>query len=709
MKNDAKLTIIFCTYKSSVFDKFILNKEEFKTDIGKIEKNFIFNEYEQELGKKYCYYELIPENVNTVFSGSFEISLGNNIGYCFLDDPGITFKILFLQKMDYIDNFIKSKFTCKIHSILCKDKEFELSLNRNGTEDRANLILINCLSSTLIKKDGKLIINLEKVENKIFDFKEHNGYQICFYYDNFQDFSYQEIEEINKLNFDKLFIENNKDVEQMYNILNNLFECEDKNKAKNLVNNLTNIYNEKKLNLKGIINKKYVYGNKILEKELYQEYYFDFIFKVLSLILFEENISKEKNFDNDKLKNMHKRLLENKLELDKDKLLKIYEKIFLLMEVYSSDLLSKDDYIIYYFHINYIEKNSPLYYAYEFLNDFLKELNSDSDFYFPLLSINGGFYEYFYKVPNGTRFISTYGFNMLPLYKIKDNLINIIPNIIILSKYIKEADAVTNPLTGNIILNINLFKNINICKKEFDENISKHYAFFISKILIHEIFGQKNSFSKSEKNNNSIISFRNELGEFKLINCNCEHKNNFNEIFKDVIEIYNGKNPECFKGDSGYFIEYFMGKINNEYTIGVINTIIKFTNLSKLLNPKLWHKKFFIIKEYLKLKSIFLDLFPLNKIDNDFTIYEQIELMKEKIYEEDKQIKEKYSIKNIKINIELTERINQLFNDIWITRKNIKNGKENYISSIKKDGSQRRINGFLKSFFAEFTHGYYRK
>ena len=60
MKDEATLTIIFCTYyKKDVFEKFILNEEEFKIDDEKIEKKFIFNKYETDLGKKYCSYELI--------------------------------------------------------------------------------------------------------------------------------------------------------------------------------------------------------------------------------------------------------------------------------------------------------------------------------------------------------------------------------------------------------------------------------------------------------------------------------------------------------------------------------------------------------------------------------------------------------------------------------------------------------------------------
>ena len=209
MENEATLTIIFYSYYNiPVFDKFILNGEEFSIDKGKIEKKFIFNKYEQDLDKKFCRYELISKEGGDIYKGSFEISSGNHIGYCFLDDPGITFKLLFLQKRgEKMKEFIKSKYTSAINNISSDNKEFELSLNQNGTEDRASLILINCLPITQIKKDGKLFIDLKKVEKKIDCFDENeNGYQICYHYDNFQNFAFQKMEEINQLNFEELYI-----------------------------------------------------------------------------------------------------------------------------------------------------------------------------------------------------------------------------------------------------------------------------------------------------------------------------------------------------------------------------------------------------------------------------------------------------------------------------------------------------------------------
>ena len=152
MNTEAKLTIIFCTYLNNpVFNKFILNGEEFKIGIGtQITKTFIFNKYEQDLDKIFCRYQLVT-NDEEVCEGSFDISPGNHIAYCYIDDSGKTFKILFLQKKEKIEKFIGSKFTSSINSInkfSYGKKEIKITLNKNDTQDRASMILINCLPNT---------------------------------------------------------------------------------------------------------------------------------------------------------------------------------------------------------------------------------------------------------------------------------------------------------------------------------------------------------------------------------------------------------------------------------------------------------------------------------------------------------------------------------------------------------------------------------
>ena len=111
-----------------------------------------------------------------------------------------------------------------------------------------------------------------------------------------------------------------------------------------------------------------------------------------------------------------------------------------------------------------------------------------------------------------------------------------LPNVIILTKYLKEDekndDGGTNILTGNITLNLLNFKEIKIDKNELKENASKHYGFIISRILLHELFGhKKSSYSRIEVNNYSIISFKDEFGKLKFLSNKADY------LFKKIGEV----------------------------------------------------------------------------------------------------------------------------------------------------------------------------
>ena len=402
------------------------------------------------------------------------------------------------------------------------------------------------------------------------------------------------------------------------------------------------------------------------------------------------------------------RLLENKKELDNDKLLKVYEKIILLLEAYLFELIYAKDYMIHYFHRKRIEKNSPLFYAYEFLHNFIEDLNYDSNFYYPLLSIDGGLYKYNLKKKHGIEFISIYGFNMLSINDIKNHLKNMIPNVIIYSEYIKNDNAKTNPISGNVILNIKQFEKINIDKNKLDEFTSKHYGFIISKILMHEFFGhKKSSFSKIKKNQNSIISFIDENDGIKLINSDDINY----DIYKDINAILDGENPDNYVGDSGYFIEYFFGKINNGYTLPLIDDIEKKTKLSKLLDPQLWHKNISTFKEYIKLKSIYCEYFPENEKYYNISIYEEIESMKKEIIASNIKLEDEELNNNIEDEKKPVDKIDKLFNYIFKSRKDIilKKKKQNEIPSKEKEEKKKSKKTIRELIFEDFPQGFYRK
>ena len=124
-----------------------------------------------------------------------------------------------------------------------------------------------------------------------------------------------------------------------------------------------------------------------------------------------------------------------------------------------------------------------------------------------------------------------------------------------------DQSAVTNPISGNVFLNINQFQQ--------------------EKIL--EVFGhKKSSYSKPGINENSIISFNDQYGELNFIS------GNGSDLFIDTYKI-TSEMIDSYRGESGYFFEYFLGKIDNEYVFSLIDnietkfTLFYFRNILKFL------------------------------------------------------------------------------------------------------------------------------
>jgi hypothetical protein len=86
------------------------------------------------------------------------------------------------------------------------------------------------------------------------------------------------------------------------------------------------------------------------------------------------NITGDKTLKVSDINNIYSQLSLNKDNICKDLNLKIYEKIILLIEIYSLKIILQKEYIINYLNLNSVEPDSPMYFAKEFLNKFINEL-----------------------------------------------------------------------------------------------------------------------------------------------------------------------------------------------------------------------------------------------------------------------------------------------------------------------------------------------
>ena len=628
---DANLTIIFFSFIKNIYDTIIVDKDEFYIKDQNISKTIVFNHLEKEIGKKVCNYQLINKNDKDIpiVQGTFEIYLGDNVGYCFLDTKGTAFQFSLINKNGELPNLIKNEFDISMNLLSKFSKHIKVSANKFDTKDRANLLLINCNGNEQIIFDNDKKINIEEIKKKITPFSDINGYNICFYNSNFNDFSKRKIEEIEGLNFEKIYNNYNVKITEIYN---KIIEYIDNN---NDSLNFKELFSEIK-EPQDIIKIKFTYTNKILEKELNKDEYIEFIFRLNFLQRVKAIINENEKIDINLIKLIHKNGKKIKNQICNDNL-KNYEKILLLIELNLSEIdFSKKD-KIEYFNKNNLNIYSPLYMAYEFLNKFIDELEYQSNFYFPLLCIDSGLFFYNFEINEVTYHnITTYGYNMNSLSIIIDHLKGIIPNVILYDNacFLDDAneDSNTNSYTGLISLNTKKLAKEKIEQGIMNENTRKHYAFIIVRNLFHEIFGHKKSLiSKFEEWLISPISFKNKLGELSFISSDNNQYHQFQKLENIVEEGISLKN--C-SGDSGYYLEYYFGDYNNFSITSIIDILKEKSNINFaiLLDTNLWHFRIEALQKYVYFKYIELILSsPCIFIEEKLSIEEQNKILEEKI------------------------------------------------------------------------------
>ena len=488
--------------------------------------------------------------------------------------------------------------------------ENQIFLNSFNTNNRANLMLINCSKFASIKITENLKLSIMTLMISINYFSNSEICQFYFEIPNFKNFFIKKIQPIEELHFDNIFKNYSEEVNQLYAKLNNKKEIYDEQFKKEIMTKGNDL-------IEKIIIKKFVYPTKYLKNKLNNNLYIDFIFKVV-FIAYVADIYE--NFISGNISQIHHKLLINRDIIYNDKNLEIYEKIFLFLHIYLSKLLIDENFIIQYLHIKYCALNSPLYLCFQFLNKFVYGLSEISNFYYPLLNIKNIITRY-KNTKKGVvlEFIKCFCFDMCSINIIQKNLKDIIPNIILLSKK-NINEAVTCKLNGLIILNNNIFieKNVLINENNKSKNIDEKYGFILLKLLINEIFNHK--MSELCKNHRVVTYNKRFLFQDKTKNY---RKVEFESKFFNFIWF---NNPNKIYDN---ILNFYLGNIHDISIIEIFNEIQYKTNLGILLNPELWHYKKESIYEYIKLKFFIIE----NKLEEEkneesLDIFEEIEIMK---------------------------------------------------------------------------------
>ena len=218
------------------------------------------------------------------------------------------------------------------------------------------------------------------------------------------------------------------------------------------------------------------------------------------------------------------------------------------------------------------EGNSVFNLSFQFIDNFIEQLNSKSALFYPLLLLDGGLY---YHGDD-----SLYGFDFQSCEIIKKHLKELVPDVFFIYKYEslnKEKGFNFKGLSTIFINKLTVLDNYEGDPQSKDSNIKvvKHYAMKTSKVIMHECFGHnKLLYGQS----NAIDSPRNFFNkEKKLITMIPKSEKNLYDINENYFFI----NKEKYVGEGGNFFEYFFGIYEDDMVIDLIHEI---SDVGKLID-----------------------------------------------------------------------------------------------------------------------------
>ena len=407
--------------------------------------------------------------------------------------------------------------------------------------------------------------------------------------------------------------------------------------------------------------------NKLIEQFNKEEYFQLYYIKRLINTFYNNLKQIEKDFSY--IEKIFNYFEEIKIKISSEKSLKIYEKIVILEFYFSKfEKMNFEEFItmnIKYYIMDKAEKDSVFYYVIKFLNEFIEQLNESSYLFFPLLELNSGVGNYLQN--------KVYCFNMININTLKQHLKEIIPEFII--SFSNKGKTIEATHKYKEVISINTQKIVNednidfFMQKLIDIKQTKNYAIKIIRYLLHELSHKKFTFENQDKDYYSPLKFINKNNEIiELLNINSKKTgSNICKILTSTINDF---------GDSGHFLEYYFGFIENE---NLMNLIIKCTDLSTLIdNPQLFTSNdLSILQKYIKLKYL-AQIKNINYIfQENISILDEIKQLEELMRENDIKIeciKEEYFLNKKRKNDDIE----------GIKKKLDFNKKENYIDKNEK-------------------------
>ena len=556
---------------------------------------------------------------------------------------------------------------------LFESNDYKFESDSFGTM-RRRIVIINtsCFSLTVNGKDIGLSYYLPNIKD--YEYKKPYSFQFSFYNIEKEIISSKPIQ-IKDINKKLINYEESKDsLTEFYNEFNLLInkynidnpdEVKFIEEASNLRKKYSKIdeiqirrFNRKKKELDSIFNKA----------EMLDILYYNELFKIF--IKFQKNKSSY-------FIKLHNLSLEFKNKIEKDNNLRLYHKCFLIFQYFLRLKKEKslEDFInlnFSYYHINEFENNSVFMLLIDFYNKFADGLNEKSLLFNPILQLNSGLGNY------KTDYI--YTFNMFNEEMIRAHLKEISPEVFITFYKDSKLYASTNKNTGMICFNLKLClenSTITNLKGSLDKSEiikGKELAIRFFTFILHELIGHK-KFSFQNYDNNRISTKKVCINDkiYNLENVNYKIKNE-NE---NIIKILSSKKK---KGDSGHFIQWFLGQ--NSKGEFIFKIMRKLNDIYKLYDhPEYFTDNLEKLQNYIKYKYNIKQNNSIIYFDESISIDEEINELKK--YEKDHNV-----IINIKKDVK---------GKIFEFSKNINNSKINEKNIITTDFEEKESESKMES------------
>ena len=557
----------------------------------------------------------IYDNNGKTYDYKFNVYYGKNNAYVRTDNISKNVSEIILKNMDDIKVKVGDKELTELDDLENKDRK-RLTLINYGFDD----ININGKDFNLHKIISQNTEEYECLYNQISiqDF-ENNKFIIQPIIDIIEydvDFLIKNKNEL--ITFDKKFDDLMKYNDSIY-----------KEHEEEITKQFLKIKDAKSLDLNR--DKNYL-------KEIFNNNDFDLnLFWNYSLCIFFLDNTKEISENKKEINKIISLLKKLKNEIDKinEEKLPLYEKIRVVHTSFSIIFFGQNNILsineinklnIKYLIIDEKKNNSIIDRCYNFYENFVNSISEKNDIFPYLINIDSGFGFYEKDI--------IYTFDLKNLKMIKSHLMEVFPKVIILCNIEKGQKALTDSLTGGIILNeyyLPEYKNFEYNQSNLlnitnviTENQKDDIAMSIFLFLIHEASGHK-KYARCEKGYNSpkkIFNKNNKLIELKY---------KYNYIPNDDNNEYIlESNINKFKGDSGHYLELSYGKYkNNELIISLLRDMY---NKGKLIKtPNLFTDQIEKLKDYVSLRMQINE----NKINFDFSteipIEKEIDLMRNKI------------------------------------------------------------------------------